>query len=778
MRQLLHSPHMTLEERFQGLQYCLAHAQRSTPVAQSLATQCQPALRSLQEEYREAVAHRQMLFSAEGRRQIEKSREVQERIDGPATSGRRRGMMFKRRGVDYGSGGGGGEVVLPAARCDAPVLMPEGHYKDAMERLLSEAVEEVAEDEKLPLARRIPLMVEEMLPIDFTGVKPIDILVVDRRDTDAHARHVANLSGWHGEDDESPLYKPPPYPHAASVFFAILQHKKGPLQRGKGYDVVTSFDLLSHQWVFDRVRSKAMQFFGQYWRFEKQDDGSAKRRLHRDLLLFLLKVSEKLFLLAMHHHAPALRARQTQLEHRGNEAMQRALLGSLHLPPRGCDVREAFGLPRHRSSPNPLSPTPIIYWQFKLLQNKPYVLDLRDDDRNLPTWKAVEQMLSTTPLKHRRFTAYLELTCLSDETAQRFWGEGSPRPHSGTGATGGAYSAPLCVAITQELLMSLAKYLLALWSPNGADPALMDMEYGPDDGHHVDKPTVPDGPVTVMVVGVGASRLAFYLRQLWQSLRKSSRRTARDHSSVQFDWEGDAPASPGPAGDTTLPSRGGRRRRVFRPSADKADSADQVPQVNFISVAVRPERIVNSVRRSAWDDEALARAADKSTTTPPLPVEPACEDSSETLIDSATGCVRFPYDEDAKLSDALHRHQPNYALCVGMPPGRDWTFHFRKHPSVQEYMVLGPRDSPLNGNLRLTWGQPLLFDKADPSDAPFVRDGFRRFNATAVSKQCIGTLDSPEVMGHTWATVFRRVYSLDPKARTALVFPPAASLGW
>eukprot|EP00435_Cladocopium_sp_Y103_P057445 s124_g19.t1 len=68
-----------------------------------------------------------------------------------------------------------------------------------------------------------------------------------------------------------------------------------------------------------------------------------------------------------------------------------------------------------------------------------------------------------------------------------------------------------------------------------------------------------------------------------------------------------------------------------------------------------------------------------------------------------------PPETHLALEEALEVYAPRLVICIGMPPGIDWSSAFRRYPSVLEYLLLGPADSERCGHLAETWGGPRGF---------------------------------------------------------------------
>lgn len=119
-----------------------------------------------------------------------------------------------------------------------------------------------------------------------------------------------------------------------------------------------------------------------------------------------------------------------------------------------------------------------------------------------------------------------------------------------------------------------------------------------------------------------------------------------------------------------------------------------------------------------------------------------------------TGALGFPIMEANSLENLVKTIRPSIVICSCMPTGIDWSEVFRQHPHVQEYILLGPRDSDASGHPFKTWGCPTFFHKPRLIQTsclyvdfdqvpPFIRDGFSRRDIPAVSSTLLGSLDTP-----------------------------------
>ena len=155
-------------------------------------------------------------------------------------------------------------------------------------------------------------------------------------------------------------------------------------------------------------------------------------------------------------------------------------------------------------------------------------------------------------------------------------------------------------------------------------------------------------------------------------------------------------------------------------------------------------------------------------------------------LDTVSGCAIFPTHGTMTMNQALSTYRPKIVICSCMPPGLDWSAAFRSAPSVEQYMLLGPRDSDRSGHIWETWGKPMLFQNRSLAPekgpqarrsffakgsatasvklgrdqaAPYTRGGFVRSDHVGLSRFLLGTDDSPQYTGYNHVTVFSRLWS-------------------
>jgi len=97
---------------------------------------------------------------------------------------------------------------------------------------------------------------------------------------------------------------------------------------------------------------------------------------------------------------------------------------------------------------------------------------------------------------------------------------------------------------------------------------------------------------------------------------------------------------------------------------------------------------------------------------------------------------RYPVTNE-NVDMALWDYEPEIVLACWMPRNEDWTAEMRKTPSVQEYILIGPKDSGTCGNDEETWGTN--FPKQTP--APYSAEGFERVNLPDLSELQMGQKD-------------------------------------
>lgn len=97
---------------------------------------------------------------------------------------------------------------------------------------------------------------------------------------------------------------------------------------------------------------------------------------------------------------------------------------------------------------------------------------------------------------------------------------------------------------------------------------------------------------------------------------------------------------------------------------------------------------------------------------------------------------RYPVErEDA--ATAVWDFEPQIVLACWMPKHEDWTAQMRATPSVEEYLLVGPKDSGTSGDSTATWGQEL---KGGEQPA-YEQDGFQRQDLKDLSALQMGQKD-------------------------------------
>eukprot|EP00931_Biecheleriopsis_adriatica_P049485 TRINITY_DN28628_c0_g1_i1.p1 TRINITY_DN28628_c0_g1~~TRINITY_DN28628_c0_g1_i1.p1 ORF type:complete len:700 (+),score=132.47 TRINITY_DN28628_c0_g1_i1:33-2102(+) len=158
---------------------------------------------------------------------------------------------------------------------------------------------------------------------------------------------------------------------------------------------------------------------------------------------------------------------------------------------------------------------------------------------------------------------------------------------------------------------------------------------------------------------------------------------------------------------------------------------------------LRMAAVVPAVRSSSLGQvvpqELLARWPSTSNSEPPVHMHPA--------------------DADYTLDEALAAYRPHLVVCACMPPRVDWSASFRRAPSVLEYILVGPADSDLSGDLSSTWGGPEPFKSRgrSPETPRFATEGFVRHDLPSLSELVLGTNDAPGRVGTNSVVAFRRL---------------------
>lgn len=102
----------------------------------------------------------------------------------------------------------------------------------------------------------------------------------------------------------------------------------------------------------------------------------------------------------------------------------------------------------------------------------------------------------------------------------------------------------------------------------------------------------------------------------------------------------------------------------------------------------------------------------------------------------------FPV-EKLDLEPALKKYNPDFVIWCWMPIG-DWTWVFRKHPSVREYLLIGETDGGFCGNDE-TW-----------SRSTYEADGFTRHDLDGLSCFQLARNDENPPPSRSRTVAFRR----------------------
>lgn len=100
--------------------------------------------------------------------------------------------------------------------------------------------------------------------------------------------------------------------------------------------------------------------------------------------------------------------------------------------------------------------------------------------------------------------------------------------------------------------------------------------------------------------------------------------------------------------------------------------------------------------------------------------------------------IRPLYPVQREVVDmALWDFQPQIVLTSWMPRNEDWTEYMRHEPSVDEYVLIGPKDSGLCGLDDATWGRGIR----EGTSPPYEKDGFERVDLPELSALQMGQKD-------------------------------------
>eukprot|EP00916_Digyalum_oweni_P023691 GHVL01039299.1.p1 GENE.GHVL01039299.1~~GHVL01039299.1.p1 ORF type:complete len:595 (-),score=142.93 GHVL01039299.1:1364-3148(-) len=125
----------------------------------------------------------------------------------------------------------------------------------------------------------------------------------------------------------------------------------------------------------------------------------------------------------------------------------------------------------------------------------------------------------------------------------------------------------------------------------------------------------------------------------------------------------------------------------------------------------------------------------------------------------------FKYDFCDSLGKVLNEYKPNIVICTILPRGVDITDKIRNQTSVNEYILLGPKNTDQNGCYVRTWGGTWGVSGKSTNDAlvtttvtPWSHDGFIMYDIKEVSNKLLGSQDTPWAIGHNYASAFRRAH--------------------
>ncbi|MDO8468791.1 MAG: hypothetical protein Q7S29_03480 [Candidatus Peribacter sp.] len=96
---------------------------------------------------------------------------------------------------------------------------------------------------------------------------------------------------------------------------------------------------------------------------------------------------------------------------------------------------------------------------------------------------------------------------------------------------------------------------------------------------------------------------------------------------------------------------------------------------------------------------------------------------------------RYPVNKEV-VDMALWDFEPQIVLACWMPRNEDWTGHMRGTPSVEEYMLIGPKDSGTCGLDDETWGK-----NQEGAQTRYRQEGFERVELPELSALQMGQKD-------------------------------------
>eukprot|EP00026_Physarum_polycephalum_P005941 Phypoly_transcript_05980.p1 GENE.Phypoly_transcript_05980~~Phypoly_transcript_05980.p1 ORF type:complete len:535 (+),score=71.85 Phypoly_transcript_05980:184-1788(+) len=120
----------------------------------------------------------------------------------------------------------------------------------------------------------------------------------------------------------------------------------------------------------------------------------------------------------------------------------------------------------------------------------------------------------------------------------------------------------------------------------------------------------------------------------------------------------------------------------------------------------------------------------------------------------------LPVARVADTASTLKKYNPKMVICSWMVPNVDLTKEFRAHPSVDEYVLIGPPNGDISGSSWETWGHST--DKAPNAVPPYVEDGFQRYYLKYVSLFQIAQNSGPYFQFGSRTISFRRENSESP----------------
>lgn len=153
----------------------------------------------------------------------------------------------------------------------------------------------------------------------------------------------------------------------------------------------------------------------------------------------------------------------------------------------------------------------------------------------------------------------------------------------------------------------------------------------------------------------------------------------------------------------------------------------------FLEEAI--QRVFRREKKKGGAHGAVAQGEGRPQTIRVLPID----NGSWNIIEM------FPV-EKLDLQEALTKYNPDLVIWCWMPIG-DWTWLFRKHPSVREYLLIGETDGGFCGNDE-TW-----------SRAVYEADGFSRHDLADLSAFQLARNDENPPPSRSRSVAFRRARS-------------------